>query len=99
MAGKFKRRQRHNNGGQLHAVVGGGTFAPRKLLVMLAHSQDSSPAAGARIARAGAVGEYFYSLHKLSFLLGIKRGIYVCYADDCSSAHSHPVMSIVFVKG
>ena len=41
---------------QLHAVVGGQRLAAAKLLLVAAGAQDRAPAAGAGIARAGAVG-------------------------------------------
>src|SRR5262249_46143355 len=51
-----QRFERHDRGGQLHAVVGGERFTARQLLLMPAIAQDGPPAARTRIARAGAVG-------------------------------------------
>src|SRR5205085_8525370 len=45
-------------GHQLHAVVGGERLAAGKLLLARARANDDAPAAGARIALAGPVGEH-----------------------------------------
>src|SRR5690606_34959403 len=56
-AGPLQRRQPLDRRGQLHAVVGGERLAARKLLLARARADDDAPAAGPRIALAGAVGE------------------------------------------
>ncbi len=48
----FEGRDRRQ---QLHAVVGREGFAAGKLLAVRAGDEDSAPAAGARISRAGAI--------------------------------------------
>ena len=50
---RFKRR---NRGHQLHAVVGRIRLAAFKLLLVVAKSQDSAPAAGSGISGTGTVG-------------------------------------------
>ena len=45
-----------DDGGQLHAVVGGFGVSARKLLLPTVVDQDGAPASGAGIAAAGAVG-------------------------------------------
>jgi len=56
-AGPFQRLQRHDGRHQFHAVVGGQSLAaPEFLLMAAAGLQDGAPAAGARVALAGAVG-------------------------------------------
>jgi len=42
---------------QLHAVVRGQRLPTRELPFLVAHAQQHAPAAGARVAAAGAVGE------------------------------------------
>src|SRR4051812_19212955 len=51
---RFQRRDRRH---RLHAIVGGVGLAALQFLLLVAESQDGAPAAGAGIARAGAVGE------------------------------------------
>src|SRR5690606_24156759 len=51
-----ERLQRHDRGGQFHAVVGGERFAAGDLLLASAEAQQRGPAARAGIAQAGAVG-------------------------------------------
>src|SRR5690242_12911012 len=58
-----QRLERADRGGQLHAVVGGRRVRAGQLLLVLAHAQDRAPPAGAGIALAGAIGEYFDVLH------------------------------------
>ena len=52
-----------DDGGQLHAVVGGLGVASRQLLLMAVVDQDRAPTPGAGIAAAGAVGVDVYVLH------------------------------------
>lgn len=60
ITGLFESGQTGDDGSQLHAVVGGGRFAAGQLLADPFVAQDDTIAAGARVARAGAVGENFY---------------------------------------
>src|SRR5690606_34615386 len=48
--------QRHDRGGQLHAVVGGHGLAAAELALAAAVAQQRCPAARTRVAEAGAVG-------------------------------------------
>jgi hypothetical protein len=57
LAAALERLERGDRRHQLHAVVGGHGLAARQLLLGAAGAQYGAPAAGARIARAGAVGE------------------------------------------
>jgi hypothetical protein len=52
----LERFQRRDRGHQLHAVVGGVRLAALELLLMIAEGENRAPAAGPRIAGAGAVG-------------------------------------------
>src|SRR6266404_2256528 len=56
-AGFLERFQRRDRRHQFHAVVGGVRLAALQFLLGVAEFQDRAPAAGAGIARAGAVGE------------------------------------------
>ncbi|CAN4027294.1 hypothetical protein MCGFDL_MCGFDL_00160, partial [Dysosmobacter welbionis] len=55
-AGLLQQGQCLDHGGELHAVVGGGGLSAGELPAVGAVHQNRAPAAGARIAGAGAVG-------------------------------------------
>src|SRR5690242_9814503 len=56
-AGPLESLEARDRAHQLHLVVGRRRVAARQLLLALAHTKDGRPAAGARVAAAGAVGE------------------------------------------
>src|SRR5208282_3704854 len=55
-AGALQRLERLDRRRELHAVVGGERLAALQLLLLLAVAKHRAPAAGPRVARAGAVG-------------------------------------------
>src|SRR3546814_8731996 len=57
--------QRFDHSGHFHPVVGRLALASDKLPLASAVAQNRSPAAGARVALAGPVGENFDRLHGL----------------------------------
>ena len=59
----FEGFQRLNHRRQFHAVVGGFPFAAAQLLFRVLMAENGAPAAGAGIARAGAVCENFNPVH------------------------------------
>src|ERR1700678_2543783 len=69
-AAPLERTQAADCRHQLHAVVGGRGFGARDLFALLAGHQQGSPAARARIAAAGAVGEYFDLRHRSAPVIG-----------------------------
>lgn len=56
LAGAVEGFEAADNGGKLHAVVGGVGFAAAEFFFMAAVAQQHAPAAGAGITFAGAVG-------------------------------------------
>src|SRR5690606_39235820 len=58
-----ERLESADRGGELHAVVGGRGFGARQRLLGAPVAQEHPPAAGPRVAAAGAVREQFDFLH------------------------------------
>src|SRR5512135_101153 len=59
----FEGRQRPDHGGQFHPVVGGPGFTATHLLLVPLRPQNRTPAAGTRVAAAGAVGVNLHVIH------------------------------------
>ena len=60
----FQGRQRLDNGQQLHAIVGGVGFPTPEFLFDSPIAQQGPPAAGARIAFAGAIAKNFHEFRR-----------------------------------